>query len=165
MTNSESAILSGVSIRAAVRADAASIEGLAREVRAYVVEQRKPYFGLLVDFASSEPAYERAIADPDQAIFVAEIDSRVVGYIYCSHETVPDDLIAVPYVCIYELAVQKEMRESGIGNALMERVENWATRKGVRVIQLAVWEFNTEALQFYSSHGYSTLMRKMEKVL
>ena len=46
---------------------------------------------------------------------------------------------------------------------LLARVEQWAAERGLGLVQLAVWEFNTEALRLYDRAGYRSIMRKLEK--
>lgn len=89
----------------------------------------------------------------------------MIGYIYATIETKPDDLITIPYVSVDEIAVKTKYQSLGIGKLLLDRVHRWTRQHGIRVIQLAVWEFNKKAFSFYEKMGYVTIMRKMEKVL
>ncbi len=102
----------------------------------------------------------------ESVIFVAETArDELVGYVYATIETQPDDLISIPYLSINEIAVKRASQGMGIGKSLLQRAERWAIEKGITVIQLATWEFNQPALRFFKNSGYRTIMRKMEKVL
>jgi ribosomal protein S18 acetylase RimI-like enzyme len=47
----------------------------------------------------------------------------------------------------------------------MEIAHEWAVTKGVDSIELNVWEFNQEAIEFYKTLGYESASRKMNKRL
>lgn len=47
----------------------------------------------------------------------------------------------------------------------MRGINKWAKENKIKVIQLATWEFNADAIKFFKKLGYKTIMRKMEKVL
>jgi diamine N-acetyltransferase len=66
---------------------------------------------------------------------------------------------------VQDVGILPAWRGQGIGRALMEAAEQWARRQGARHLQLNVWEFNTGALRFYETVGFTTIARKMEKAL
>ncbi len=66
---------------------------------------------------------------------------------------------------IFLLYVVPEHRRRGIGTALMQYVENWATSRGDRQIGLQVFPSNTAALNLYNHQGYQTQSLWMVKSL
>jgi GNAT superfamily N-acetyltransferase len=52
-----------------------------------------------------------------------------------------------------------------MGKALMERAERWALERGVSEVELSVWEFNLDAIEFYRELGYATSKRVMHREL
>lgn len=100
-----------------------------------------------------------------EVIFVAERGNKIIGFIYAAIETHSDDLASAPYIEIALLIVDESYRHSGIGGSLIKRIHDWAIKKGIKVIHLAVHEFNNYAIAFYQKMGYKTVMRKMERVL
>jgi ribosomal protein S18 acetylase RimI-like enzyme len=58
-----------------------------------------------------------------------------------------------------------EHRRRGIGTALMQYVENWATNRGDRQIGLQVFQSNQPALNLYNQLGYQTQSLWMVKSL
>jgi ribosomal protein S18 acetylase RimI-like enzyme len=120
--------------------------------------------------AFQEPSEPRSIsflkerlAEVDAAMFVAEIDGAVVGFVFVKLGRPPVDPMHRPRVFAYveEVVVLAEHRHRGIGKALVHRVEGWARDRKVDQIELVVWEFNEEARKFYESIGYATSYRRM----
>ncbi len=66
---------------------------------------------------------------------------------------------------IFLLYVMPEHRRRGIGTALMQYVENWATNRGDRQIGLQVFQSNQPALNLYNQLGYQTQSLWMVKSL
>lgn len=53
----------------------------------------------------------------------------------------------------------------GIGSLLFNHIVEYARLKEASSIQLLVWEFNRDAINFYESMGMSTRNRRMEIIL
>ncbi|MEA5503873.1 GNAT family N-acetyltransferase [Halotia wernerae UHCC 0503] len=66
---------------------------------------------------------------------------------------------------IFLLYVEPEHRRRGIGTALMQYIENWATQRGDRQIGLQVFQSNQPALNLYNQLGYQTQSLWMVKLL
>jgi ribosomal protein S18 acetylase RimI-like enzyme len=107
------------------------------------------------------------LADKNAALLVAEREGRLIGMILLRVREAPDVPILVPrrYAAVEDVAVRKECRRSGVGRALMEEAHQWARAQGLRQVELNVWEFNQEAINFYEKLGYRTASRKMWKSL
>ena len=153
-------------IRVATKKDVSQICKIAEKVHDMVSQHRSNFWGEDVEFCRVQDFYLQILREEDSVIFVSEIEEgKVVGYVYATIEKKPDDLISVPYASVNELAVEEKHRRRGIGKLLMDRVHDWTREQGLNILQLAVWEFNRGAVEFYEHLGYKTIMRKMEKVL
>lgn len=153
-------------IRVATKQDVHQICKIAEQVHDMVKQHRSNFLGDCMESRKAQDFYLQVLKGEDSIIFVAEIaEGKVVGYVYATVEKTPDDLITVPYASVNELAVEEKYRLSGIGKSLMDRVHNWTREQGLNILQLAVWEFNRGAGEFYDKLGYKTIMRKMENVL
>ncbi len=117
--------------------------------------------------ARSKDYISSVIADPNAALFVAESDGHVIGLVQVYIREAPDISLFVPrrYAVIDNIAVREGFRRSGVGQALLERVERWAASQNVSQIELSVWEFNAGARDFYEKLGYTTARRVMSKSL
>ena len=100
----------------------------------------------------------------DHEILVAELDGEIVGFTCTKYVDRPESPYSLRrrYVEIEELGVDENCRRSGTGRALVEAVRTIAKEKGVRRIDLNMWEFNENALKFYESMGFSTYRRYLE---
>jgi len=56
-------------------------------------------------------------------------------------------------------------RKKGIGSILMKELESICKAKGYRYLELNVWDFNTNAIDFYKKHGMKTIVHRMEKII
>lgn len=82
--------------------------------------------------------------------FVAEENGRVFGYV-----------IAIPLdgesADVESIAVDPDFQRSGLGSRLMALIEGEMRNRGFSMAILEVRDRNTEAIAFYTRHGYSAL--------
>jgi ribosomal protein S18 acetylase RimI-like enzyme len=83
--------------------------------------------------------------DPD-LFLVAELNEEIIGTVIGGY----DGRRGI----IYHLAVQKNVREQGIGAMLMNEVEKRLQAKGCVKCYLLVVADNENAIQFYENHGW-----------
>ncbi|MCK5562302.1 MAG: GNAT family N-acetyltransferase [Thermoplasmata archaeon] len=102
--------------------------------------------------------FENILKNDTQFIFVAEIETQLVGLIYFTIHQIDDDLLCKQknWINIDEMAVQKNYRGKGIGKELLNFVENYAKQLKAGSIRLEVWENNEAAIYFYQSNGFKT---------
>jgi GNAT superfamily N-acetyltransferase len=160
---SDTPVKARLEIRPARTDDVERVVAIASEVHALVTEQRETGDTPPVEFSMQAAHYERLLVSTEHGFFVAVIEGAVIGYALVAKETEPDDLTIEPRADVYELAVAESHRGQGAGSLLLVRVEQWAAERGLELVQLAVWEFNAEALRLYDRAGYRSIMRKMEK--
>ena len=91
------------------------------------------------------------------ALFVAERDGRLVGYVCLFGRVDPEDPDEIdrPHSYIADLYVCPDVRRSGVGVRLLEKAEEFARGLGVGRIDLKVVAANREAHRFYCRHGYT----------
>jgi uncharacterized protein (TIGR00290 family) len=101
------------------------------------------------------------------AIFVAELGSRVVGFVAVqAHvpQEEPDDPPGT-YALVSDLVVLPEARRSGAGRALLARAEAFARAEGARIVRLDVVAGNAGARALYAAAGYRERLLELEKDL
>jgi ribosomal protein S18 acetylase RimI-like enzyme len=117
----------------------------------------------VVPDAQTTDYLRRVLALEDSALFVAEWDGQVVGFllVQCGH--VPRTPVHVPrqWATIESIVVQEAFRRRGIGEALIQHTHAWAREHGIETVELLVAEFNTAAITWYEKLGYTPLYRRM----
>jgi GNAT superfamily N-acetyltransferase len=96
----------------------------------------------------------RVLADPNQAVFVAEEPDGIVGFAYV-YETAT--LLDQPRAEIGGLFVNPAFRRKGIGRLLMDTLEAWAREHGFHLVRVRSSLLRTEAHALYRSLGYECM--------
>jgi len=107
------------------------------------------------------------LVDPNVAIFVADVDGRVVGLaeVHLRHDESSSAKVAYPYGYLQSLMVEAAFRRRGVGRQLVAAAEQWAKGRGAAEMRLETWEFAAGPLSFYESIGYATLRRTLSRSL
>jgi GNAT superfamily N-acetyltransferase len=99
------------------------------------------------------------------AVFVAEHDGWLVGYVCLFGRVDPEDPDEIdrPHSYIADLYVRPDLRRTGVGARLLDKAEEFARGLGVGRIDLQVVAANREAHRFYRRHGYTDRVIVMSK--
>jgi ribosomal protein S18 acetylase RimI-like enzyme len=97
------------------------------------------------------------LAQPDNLVFVAEVDSRPVGYAYAQVVHRPETAFsyAEDLVHVHHISVRPSHRKQGLGRALLDAVRSAASERGMTVLTLDVWTFNEDARSFFRRQGFT----------
>lgn len=136
-------------------------------VRPAAPEDGQAIFTLVSEFATTfQPevgafgaSYAALLEEADAAVFVAEADARIVGYLLgFDHLT----LFANGRVAwVEEIMVHEDRRRQGVGGLLMSRFEDWAVDRGARLVALAT----RRAAPFYDALGYEASATYFRRLL
>ncbi len=96
---------------------------------------------------------ERVLGTTDHVVFLAF--DRPHGIIGMLHASVEIGLIHRPLVEIEAIVVANAHRCTGIGRLLLERVHNWALRRGIDDVAAQFQRHRKAAHLFYGKLGYS----------
>ena len=123
----------------------------------------KTSLGYDYDFEKQKLKIEAVLNDETQVIFVAEIDSKVVGYIHLVNY---DVIYADNFKNCLGLAVDNDYKRNGIGAALLKQAEIWAKENGAAGIRLCSGAERENAHKFYESQGYAVtkLQKNIKKI-
>lgn len=88
----------------------------------------------------------------DHAIYVAESDSQLIGWI---HANVRMLIESPPFVEICGLVVDGQYRGEGTGRQLVETCERWAAQIGVNKLRVRTNQTREDAVRFYTRIGFS----------
>jgi putative acetyltransferase len=138
-----------ITVRAAAPSDAGALVELAREVGG-----EEEGWILTTDAwrsVTEERRYLRAVRrHPDAAVFVAEVDGRVVARLSLARDPHP----ASRHVADLGLMVAASHRRRGVGKRLLQEAVGWARSSGVVKLELHVFPWNEPALKLYESFGF-----------
>ncbi|MGB8508524.1 MAG: GNAT family N-acetyltransferase [Pyrinomonadaceae bacterium] len=106
-------------------------------------------------------------AETGGAVFVAEVEERVVGFVCVWGRITVDELIndESEFAYVSDLVVTNDYRGRGIGHALLERAEAFAVQSGARRLRLGVLAKNESARKLYEKFGFSDFEVVMIKTL
>jgi ribosomal protein S18 acetylase RimI-like enzyme len=138
-------------IREATRADAGSVADLLGEL------------GYPSTPAQAAARLERIGADPSTWVIVAEVESELAGLgaLHVENLVERDE----PGCEVAGLVVGRRFRRRGIGELLMQALENEARRRGGKVMVLNTAHRRADAHAFYEALGYEHTGRRYAKKL
>ncbi|HEX4512267.1 MAG TPA: GNAT family N-acetyltransferase [Polyangiaceae bacterium] len=109
---------------------------------------------------------EAELADSNTAIFVADVGKCIgLAVIHLRDAPAFPLFISQKRGVIDGLVVHAAWRRSGVGRRLYRACEDWARTHDAPWVELNVYEFNTDATEFYDALGFSTTTRKLRKPL
>jgi GNAT superfamily N-acetyltransferase len=127
---------------------------VARASDAAEIAQLTTQLGYDLTEADAADRLSRILVRDDQRFFVADLDGRAVGWV---HVLFAEYVEAEAFVVIGGLVVDKGHRRLGVGRALMDRAENWATERGCSMVRLTSSATRNAAHRFYESVGYTNI--------
>lgn len=143
-------------LRRAAPDDALCLSVLAIQVflDTYATEGIRPEIAREVLTSYSQSGFDRAIADSESHIAVAELKSHLVGFaqvtLRARHELAPIGVQAE----LLRLYVQEPFTGVKVGTRLLAQAERAAAASGASVLWLTPWVHNHRALAFYARRGY-----------
>jgi ribosomal protein S18 acetylase RimI-like enzyme len=106
---------------------------------------------------------ERIAADPSTLLIVAEADGELAGFVALHVQNLVER--DEPGCEVAGLVVAERFRRQGIGELLMEAVENEARKRGGRYLVLNTAHRRADAHAFYEALGYEHTGRRYTKKL
>lgn len=89
------------------------------------------------------------------------VDGVLAGFAQAEVMHRPGSAFGQPYVYIHihQLSVHPSYKRMGIARMLVRAIEVYAAEKGINRIDLTVWDFNEEAIAFYTACGFKQVPR------
>ncbi|NFC76929.1 GNAT family N-acetyltransferase [Clostridium botulinum] len=105
------------------------------------------------------------ILNEDYNFYIVEDKKKIIGAIEVITIIEKDNPVLKnrEYALIDKLVVDNYYRGYGIGSRLIEYAEKDLKSRGIKEIEIYVWEFNRGALNLYEKKGYKTICRRMTK--
>jgi ribosomal protein S18 acetylase RimI-like enzyme len=145
-----------INITRAIKADRAQLAGVAGEIFYETFKDTMPLadLELYVEDAFNVKQVRQEIEDERNIFLLAFQQDHLLGYAKLNTSRPPDPLANQQVIEIERLYVLKAHHGKKIGSLLMEKAMEIATEKFNKVIWLAVWEKNPNAIAFYKKWGF-----------
>jgi ribosomal protein S18 acetylase RimI-like enzyme len=101
----------------------------------------------------------------DVAIFVAERDGEVLGYVYAAIEPLSWKELRDECGYIHDIVVEERGRRSGMATALIERAIAWLRERNMPRVVLGTAERNQAAQRLFAALGFRRTMIEMTREL
>lgn len=102
--------------------------------------------------------------DPEQEIIVADADGIICGFAVVHHIYKAENpfMYERDFIDVDEFCVDERIRRQGVATEIIEFIKAYTKEKGLKRLELNMWEFNQGALEFYETVGFKTYRRYME---
>ncbi|MGK0468973.1 GNAT family N-acetyltransferase [Clostridium sp.] len=127
----------------------------------------RPDFYRKTDEPISKKDFLSIVHDSNTISILAEINYIIVGLCIISIKPISTNTSLVPRRVAYmeDLCVSQEYRKQGIGKRLFNEAKKCTLEFNVDCLELMVWAFNKNVIEFYENQGMETRSRIMEMKL
>ena len=134
------------------------IKYLLQEISKFHSDLRPNFF--IDEFIDSKSYFEECLNNKDYYMYIAEKSKKVVGYVEFFVRTYPQRIKKTVFVtCI---VVADYLKNQGIGKKLFREVEKISKKLNL-AIELNVWAFNKNAIEFYEGLGFKIQRYTLER--
>jgi len=105
------------------------------------------------------------LTEDDAAVFVAEQDRHVIGYVFAALEPISWKELRDACGFIHDIAVDDSQRRAGVATALMEAAMEWLRSRGAPRVILGTAERNAAAQRLFEKLGFRRTMIEMTREL
>jgi ribosomal protein S18 acetylase RimI-like enzyme len=146
-----------ITIRFGSEADASALAELAARTfeETFAADNRDNDMALYLAEAYGTSQQLQELVDPDITTLLIECDADLAGYAQLRSGTAPDCVIGESPLELWRFYIASAWHGRGLAQALMQRVELEAQRRGGCTLWLGVWEHNARARAFYSRCGFT----------
>ena len=102
------------------------------------------------------------VTSAERVAFVAEYNGKIVGWIGASQAVMIE---VMPHCEINGLVIDKDFQGKSVGKFLIEKVKEWARKKGNKKLSLHCNVKRAEAHQFYFHIGFKDLKQQTNFVM
>jgi ribosomal protein S18 acetylase RimI-like enzyme len=154
-----------ITIRRATRADVAALGRLGGMLmRAHYAFDPKRFLAPGDDAESGYGWFlNTQLTEPDVAVFVADQEGAVVGYVYIGVEPLSWKELRDEAGFIHDIAVAEHARRIGIARRLMDAAAEWFRARGTDRMMLWTAQQNTGAQRLFEALGFRRTMVEMTK--
>lgn len=152
-------------MRNAKFSDFNDVNNLMLELHNLHVKNRNDVFKA-TDSPMKEEYFKDLLNNKDVKLFVIENleNSEIVGYSNLKLMNTPniDIVVKSKYIYIDDFCIKQAYKRKGIGKKLFNFILEYAKQQCVESVQLNVWSFNEDAIEFYNFMGMKERNVRME---
>lgn len=152
-------------MRNAKFSDFNDVNNLMLELHNLHVKNRNDVFKA-TDSPMKEEYFKDLLNNKDVKLFVIENleNSEIVGYSNLKLMNTPniDIVVKSKYIYIDDFCIKQAYKRKGIGKKLFNFILEYAKEQCVDSVQLNVWSFNEDAIEFYKFMGMKERNVRME---
>ena len=104
--------------------------------------------------------YTKILYSNKKLYYVAEYKNKIVIR-KCKYKNHPS-IVDMSIIEIEKIYVLEQYRHFGIAALLFEQIDKYAKSQSCKMIELSVWGWNTEAIEFYKHLGMNERYLRME---
>ncbi len=147
--------MTDASIRRADPRDAAALAALGGETFTETFGHLYPPQDLraFMETVYTPASFGRALEDPDQAMWLAELDGAAIGYAQAGPCALPHREVTPGCGELKRLYVRCSAQGSGLGGRLLDTALTWLATPSRR-LWIGVWSQNLGAQRLYGRHGF-----------
>lgn len=105
------------------------------------------------------------LGNDDAIVLVAELDGRIVGYVFACLEPMSWKELRGPAGYIHDVLVDDGARDAGAGTALVEAAIAWLRERGAPRVVLGTADRNAGAQRLFERLGFRRTMIEMTREL
>jgi ribosomal protein S18 acetylase RimI-like enzyme len=105
------------------------------------------------------------LEDPDTAIFIAEVNSEVIGYAYAAVQGYDYQSLRGPAGVLHDLIVDPQYRNRGVGELLIKAAMEFLKVRAAPRVVLFTAEGNHAAQRLFTRMGFRRTMVEMTREL
>jgi GNAT superfamily N-acetyltransferase len=98
-------------------------------------------------------------------VLVAEVDGRIIGYVYAGLEPMSWKELRGPAGFIHDVLVEDDGRGTGAGTALIDHAIAWLRDRGAARVMLWTADRNERAQRLFDRLGFRRTMIEMTREL
>jgi len=150
-------------IRNAENSDHDQLRKLVKEVHDLHVSIRPDVYEDVDDPFTFE-RFQSLLVNESTEAYVVSVDHEIAAYTFVKfiRPSAISLLKQYPICYIDDFCVKSIYHRKGIGKKLFDFIKARALEKEASTLDLTVWEFNENAIEFYKSLGMTTKNRRME---
>lgn len=157
--------MNSVVVRRAAKADAEKIAEFATKLVDQHIAYDRVRFSKIATPERMARFYGEQTEIDNTAVFVAELDDRIVGFAYVGFEQISYQDLATDSAWIHDIYLDESARHAGAGQQLIEAAVKFAREHGATKVLLWVADRNTLAKDFFEKAGFKTTMHEMMLVV